>query len=157
MTVHMVAPLEVGVCVRDAARAADFYEQVLGFARISEATLAADRAQLAGFGPVAFRMVRMQSNYGERIKLLQPDPAPVDVTPGAILGQCGISYLTFVVADLEAAYERLLRAGVKVLSDGPTQTRPGTRLLFFRDCEGNPLELVQYDDLAGYRPDVRTG
>jgi hypothetical protein len=34
------------------------------------------------------------------------------------------------------------------------QTRPGTRLVFFRDSEGNPLELVQYDDLAAYRPDI---
>ena len=157
MSVHMLAPLEVGICVRDAARAAAFYEQVLGFARISEATLAADRAQLAGFGPVAFTMVRMQSNYGERIKLLQPDPAPADATPGTILGNRGISYLTFVVADLDAACERLRLAGVTILSDGPTQTRPGTRLLFFRDCEGNPLELVQYDDLAGYRPDLHKG
>jgi hypothetical protein len=44
---------------------------------------------------------------------------------------------------------------VELLSDQPVQTRPGTRLLFFRDCEGNPLELVQYDDLKSYRPDLR--
>ena len=75
MTVNMKAPLEIGISVKDVDRAADFYERVLGFQRMSEATLAADRAALAGFGPVAFRMVRMQTNYGERIKLLK------DLTP----------------------------------------------------------------------------
>jgi len=32
--------------------------------------------------------------------------------------------------------------------------RPGTWLAFFRDPEGNVLELVEYDDPAAYRPDL---
>ncbi|MES2787557.1 MAG: VOC family protein [Pseudomonadota bacterium] len=155
MTISMAAPLEVGICVRDVARMAEFYERVLGFTRISEATLAADRAQLAGFGPVSFTMVRMQTGWGERIKLLQPTPGGTDAAGQAILGRVGIAYLTFVVTDLDEAWQRLLDAGVTIHSDGPTQTRPGTRLLFFADCEGNHLELVQYDDLASYRPDIQ--
>jgi catechol 2,3-dioxygenase-like lactoylglutathione lyase family enzyme len=156
MSIHMQAPLEIGICVRNVARASAFYESVLGFQRISEATLAPDRAERAGFGPVSFRMVRLQTNYGERIKLLQPDPAPVEPQDeSAILGRPGIAYLTFVVSDVDAAYHRLVAAGVPVMGSSPTETRPGTRLLFFKDCEGNPLELVQYDDLASYRPDLR--
>lgn len=155
MTVTMKAPLEVGICVTDVERAATFYETVLGFERISEATLSPERADAAGFGPVAFRMVRMQTNYGERIKLLETKPAPVsEGAPGAILGRAGISYLTFVVTDIEAALQRLKRSGVEMMSAQPIQTRPGTRLIFFRDSEGNPLELVQYDDLRVYRPDI---
>lgn len=155
MTVNMKAPLEIGISVKDADRAADFYERVLGFQRVSEATLSADRAVLAGFGPVAFRMVRMQTGYGERIKLLQQDPPAIgDPAEGTLLGRAGISYLTFVVTDIDEAVERLRAASVTLLSEGPFQTRPGTRLLFFRDSEGNPLELVQYDDLAAYRPDL---
>lgn len=156
MTVNMKAPLEIGISVQNLDRAAEFYEHVLGFERISEATLAPDRAALAGFGPVSFRMVRFQTNQGERIKLLQQDPpAEVDTHDRALLGRTGITYLTFVVTDIEAAIERLRAAHVALSSDGPIQTRPGTRLLFFRDCEGNPLELVQYDDLAAYRPDLK--
>lgn len=155
MSVNMKAPLEIGISVRDLDRAADFYEHVLGFRRMSEATLSAERAALAGFGPVAFRMVRMQTGYGERIKLLQPDPpAAGDPAEGTLLGRAGISYLTFVVTDIDAAAERLRAAAVRLLSEAPFPTRPGTRLLFFRDSEGNALELVQYDDLAAYRPDL---
>jgi catechol 2,3-dioxygenase-like lactoylglutathione lyase family enzyme len=155
MTVTMRAPLEVGICVANLERAAAFYQSAIGFERISEATLSPERAAAAGFGPVAFRMVRMQTNYGERIKLIETTPGPdADEMPDSILGRAGISYLTFVVTDIEAALQRLKQSGVEMLSPQPIQTRPGTRLIFFRDSEGNPLELVQYDDLAAYRPDI---
>mgnify|MGYP006180802405 FL=1 len=99
MTIHMKAPLEIGISVKDVERAADFYEKALGMQRISEATLAADRAELAGFGPVAFRMVRMQTNHGERIKLLQPTPGPQgDPAAQSILGPAGIAYLTMAAS-----------------------------------------------------------
>jgi catechol 2,3-dioxygenase-like lactoylglutathione lyase family enzyme len=155
MTVTMKAPLEVGVAVTDLERATAFYQSAMGFERISEATLTPERATAAGFGPVHFRMVRMQTNYGERIKLIETEPrARKDSAEQPILAQAGISYLTFVVADIEAAMARLAKSGVTFSSAGPVQTRPGTRLVFFRDSEGNPLELVQYDDLAAYRPDI---
>ena len=37
----------------------------------------------------------------------------------------------------------------------PMEVRPGTWLAFFRDPEGNVLELVEYDDPAAYRPDLQ--
>ena len=155
MTLTMKAPLEIGISVTNLERATAFYRDVLGFEQVSEATLSPERAEAAGFGAVAFRMVRMQTNYGERIKLLQTDPraAEAKILP-SILANAGISYLTFVVADIEQAIDRLRKSGATLLADKPVQTRPGTRLMFFRDSEGNPLELVQYDDLSAYRPDI---
>jgi lactoylglutathione lyase len=154
MTVLLRAPLEVGVCVLDLERMAAFYQSVLGFAHVSDATLAADRAERAGFGPVSFRMRRLQTNRGERIKLLQPDPTPGPTPREPILARAGLAYLTFIVDDIDAAFERLVAAGAERITDGPVQTRPGTRLLFFRDPEGNVLELCEYEDLAAYRPDL---
>lgn len=154
MTVMMKAPIEVGISVTDIERATAFYETALGFERVSEAELPVERAVLAGFGPVSFRMVRMQTNYGERIKLLQPAPEAQEPNRTSILGQAGLAYLTFVVADIDAAMQRLLAAGVQFMSPEPIQTRPGTRLAFFRDSEGNALELVEYEDLTAYRPDL---
>jgi lactoylglutathione lyase len=155
MTVTMKAPLEIGISVTNLERATAFYQDVLGFERISEATLSPERAAAVGFGPVAFRMVRMQTNYGERIKLIETDPraSKSNISP-SILANEGISYLTFVVADIEQAVNRLRMSGATLLANAPVQTRPGTRLMFFRDSEGNPLELVQYDDLSAYRPDI---
>ena len=155
MSIRLEAPLEVGVCVHDLERMAAFYEQALGCQRISEATLDADRAERAGFGRIGFRMLRLQTNYGERIKLLQPDPPPArGGTPGDVLGTAGLVYLTFLVADIDAAIEGLKRAGARLVTPGAVQTRPGTRIVFFRDPEDNVLELCQYEDLAAYRPDL---
>ncbi|MGE0800499.1 MAG: VOC family protein [Lautropia sp.] len=155
MTISPRAPLEIGIVVADLDRVVDFYQRVLGFERISEATLAPDRAERIGFGRVEFRMVRMQTGYGERIKLIATVPAPAgQSTGGAVLARAGIAYLTFVVADLDAALQRLRAAGVQPLSAEPVQSRPGTRLVFLRDSEGNALELAQYDDLHAYRSDL---
>ena len=104
MTVTMKAPLEIGITVIDLERATAFYESAMGFERISEATLTPEGAEAAGFGPVNFRMVRMQTNYGERIKLIETSPRPSNESAGRpILAQSGISYLTFVAGDIEPA------------------------------------------------------
>lgn len=157
MTVLMKSPLEIAVCVLDLDRAATFYEKVLGFRRVSESSMGPELAQKLGFGPVTFRMVRMQTSYGERIKLFKTTPGSgPNAFPGAALGRPGINYLSFIVADLEATLERVALAGAAVMTDGPVQTRPGTRMAFFRDSEGNVLELVQHDDLSAYRTDIRS-
>ena len=153
MTITMKAPLEVGICVADLDRAVAFYQGVLGFARISEATLPPERAEAAGFGPVAFRMVRMQTNYGERIKLLETTPGPdqrAGFDPGTRRHQ--LSHIRGRRYRGGAGAPYAIRR--QMMSAQPIQTRPGTRLIFFRDSEGNPLELVQYDDLSAYRPDI---
>jgi hypothetical protein len=36
----------------------------------------------------------------------------------------------------------------------PIETRPGTRIAFIRDPEGNSIEFVEYADLRAYRPDL---
>ena len=38
--------------------------------------------------------------------------------------------------------------------DVPIQLRPDVKALFCRDPEGNVLELVEYADIAAYRPDL---
>jgi hypothetical protein len=34
------------------------------------------------------------------------------------------------------------------------EVRPGTFLAFLRDPEGHIVEIVQYSDIAAYRPDL---
>ena len=57
---------------------------------------------------------------------------------------------------IQAAVGRLLAADVEFLT-GPQriEVRPGTYLAFCRDPEGNVLEIVQYADIAAYRPDLQ--
>jgi catechol 2,3-dioxygenase-like lactoylglutathione lyase family enzyme len=65
-------------------------------------------------------------------------------------------YLTFIIGDVKAAMARLREAGVSFMTGTePVQSRPGLYVAFLRDPEGNIIELVQYDDVAAYRPDLQ--
>lgn len=53
----------------------------------------------------------------------------------------GIRHLAILVDDFDAARERLQAAGVPFITD-PVNVK-GNRLVFFNDCDGNLLHLIQ--------------
>ena len=69
---NMIAPFEMGICVDNLDTMIAFYRDILGFELISEIDVLADRSTKAGFTVGGYRIVRMQTHYGERIKLVQP-------------------------------------------------------------------------------------
>lgn len=153
MKVDMVCPLEVGIVCRDLPALRRFYEQGLGFEFISEISVPADKASESALSRSAYRVVRLQTSYGERIKLLAPSVSPEDQgLPEKILDRQGLAYLSFLVADIDSAITGLSEAGARFVT-GPerVEVRPGVYLAFCRDPEGNMLELVEYQDVAGYR------
>jgi Lactoylglutathione lyase and related lyases len=157
-TVHldMTAPMEVGICCANLDALLGFYVDVLGMTLVSRVTVPADKAAATGLSRHGYEVARLQTSYGERIKLLQPNAAPQAQPPAqAILDRRNASYLTFIVRDLAGTVRRLAEHGVAFDSHpAPMEVRPGTWLAFFRDPEGNVLELVEYDDIAAYRPDL---
>lgn len=153
---QMISPLEVGLGVRDLARMREFYETVMGCEFVSEVTVPAAKASQAALSNCAYTVVRLQTSYGERIKLLASEnPAPLQSHEGPILARPNAAYLTFIVSDINAAIARLQAAGVELLT-GPEriEVRPGTYLVFCKDPEGHVLEIVEYDDMASYRKDL---
>ncbi|WP_416400171.1 VOC family protein [Alicycliphilus denitrificans] len=159
MSMKMISPLEVGLGVRDLPRMRHFYENALGCQFVNEVAVPADKARQAALSDGGYTVVRLQTSYGERIKLLAPvNPPAAAVHSGPILDQPNACYLTFIVDDIDAAIARLQAHGVEFLT-GPArvEVRPGTFLSFCRDPEGNVLELVQYADIHAYRPDLKNG
>mgnify|MGYP000378989632 CR=1 FL=1 len=60
------------------------------------------------------------------------------------------------VRDIQAVAARVLAQGGRAMSGPePIESRPGLFVVFLRDPEGNVVELVQYDDVAAYRPDLQ--
>jgi catechol 2,3-dioxygenase-like lactoylglutathione lyase family enzyme len=155
-----IVPLEVGIACRDLALQRRFYLDVMGFTLASEIVVAADKAGASALSAGGYTVLRLQTAYGERIKLLGPDtpPAALAQPDGFILDRPNTIYLTFIVADIDAAIARLRDAGVGFMT-GPqrVEARPGVYLAFCRDPEGNILELVQYSDIGAYRPDLKKG
>jgi lactoylglutathione lyase len=155
-SIKMLAPLEPGIVCVDIDRMLKFYTDVLGLQFATNATASAEMSTRFGTGPDGFRIIRLQTSYGERIKLIQPrnmtlTPGPV---PDWVFARQGITYLTFIVADVHEVSERLKKYAVKRMSAEPVEIRQGITAIFVCDPEGNFLEFVQYADLKAYRPDL---
>lgn len=65
---RMVAPLQVGVCCADLDGLAAFYVRVLGFAQVDVIEVPAEKAAPTMLSDCAYRVCRLQSPYGERLK-----------------------------------------------------------------------------------------
>lgn len=98
-----------------------FYENALGCQFVNEVAVPADKARQAALSDGGYIVVRLQTSYGERIKLLAPvNPPAAVVRSGPILEQPNACYLTFIVDDIDAAIARLQAHSVEFLT-GPTR------------------------------------
>lgn len=147
-----VAPFEIGLVAADIDRLLPFYRDVLGLTVIGDIAVPAERSRISGLAPDGYRVVRLESSSGDRLKLARPGHAGA---PGAAadyaMHRPGAAYVTFIVDDLAALHQTLLHAGANIRSDGIVPLRAGLRLLLVADPEGNFIEFLQYDDLAAYR------
>lgn len=157
MTLHMTAPLEIGICCRDLDKIRSFYENVLGCTFVSESTVSYETAEGLGLCVCGYRVARLQTPFGERLKFLEPDsPADSESIGEYILDKHRATYLTFIIEDLETVLQNLVDAGVIFPGGAEIRiVRPGIRAVFCRDPEGNTIELVQFDDIDSYRPDLK--
>ncbi len=152
----MLAPLELGICCSDLDRLLPFYLEVLGCRHVGTLEVNADVAAKTGLSLTGYRVARLQTPYGERLKLLEPvEPPRTMPMEESILARRNATYITFIVDDLEAMIRRLQTAGVSFMrGETPVEIRAGSNLIFARDPEGNVLEFITYEDLAAYRPDL---
>jgi len=155
-SLKMVSPLEPGIVCLDMDRMLAFYTEVLGLKFVSDAEATAEMSTEFGTSPNGFRIIRLQTPYGERIKLVRPKKGLPDRSPvpeWVFQGQ-GIAYITFVIADVHEVTARLKACEVALMSKEPVEIRKGITAIFAKDPEGNFVEFVQYADLAAYRPDL---
>jgi len=152
----MIAPFEMGICVDDLENMIAFYGDVLGFKLISKIDVPADKSNEAGFTSGGYTIVRMQTNYGERIKLVRPMTSPNPRTSGKeVLSKKGNVFLTFIVEDLKLTVSRIKDADAPIRTQGSImEVRDGVFLSIIDDPEGNHLEFVEYSDITNYRPDL---
>lgn len=146
------APFEIGLVVDDIDRELAFYRDLLGLVVIGDVEVPGERSRRSGLAADGYRVVRLESATGDRLKLARPTRCAPSVSAGRYaMERAGSAYVTFIVEDLAALHERLVRAGVDRRSDGIVELRAGLRLLLVADPEGNFVELLEYDDVAAYR------
>jgi glyoxylase I family protein len=126
--------LGVGLVSEDAAAAADFYAEVLGFA--TEGEVKHDARSIV-------QVMRAGANYVEIRQLPEPPPSAT----GGIYDAFGLRVLAVLVDDLDGAIFRIRSRGRRVAD---ARDLPGRlRITFAKDPDGNMLELIGLPEPAG--------
>jgi catechol 2,3-dioxygenase-like lactoylglutathione lyase family enzyme len=141
----------IGIPVTDAERSIAFYTQVLHFHTVSDRTIAgAAYDRLFGVQGLRLRAVRLQLG-SESIELLQYlSPAGRPVPADARSDDRWFEHIAIIVSDMDTAYARLRDHNVRAISSAP-QVLPawnpaagGIAAFYFKDPDGNPLEILQF-------------
>ena len=142
---NMASPLEPGIVCVDIDRMLDFYTRVLGLKFVADAETSPEMSTRAGLTSQGYRIIRLQTPYGERIKLVQVRNGHAQriQAPEWVFDRQGIAYITFIVSNINEVTERLSEHGVKLVRPGPVEVRKGFVALFAEDPEGNFLEFVE--------------
>lgn len=150
-----VAPLEIGLTVRDLEGSLAFWRDALGLAEISRIDNPVDTACSSGIASGAYTVVRLQLPGGERLKLFEPVAPAGAAHPGERpLSTVGLAFITLIVDDIAGVIDDMAARSFEARLPDPVELRPGVFVALVDDPDGNVVELVQYVDLAVYRPEL---
>jgi len=128
------------VTVSDLDRAVAFYRDVLHLDVLTRFSVGGD-AFAAGVGIDGASAEFAHMDAGDaRVELVEYTPEG-DATAEHDLNQPGATHLGLAVDDLDAVYDSLPE-GVETFAE-PQTTESGTRILFLRDPDGTPVELLE--------------
>ncbi len=149
------APFEPAICVADLGRMKAFYCDQLGMTVFSEIDVPPDKSAPPGLAANGYTIMRLETDDGQRFKLVRPNEAPVPSTERAyVLDRQGFAFVTFLIDDLAGLIGRLEAAGFALMGGGVKfEVRDGVDIAFIKDPEGNCIELVEYADISVYRPE----
>lgn len=141
----------IGITVDDLDRAVDFYTRVLSFERVAENEVTGELYEHL-YGVFGLRLRTATLRLGnERIELMEflaprGRRAPVDSKSN----DSWFQHVAIIVSDMDRAYALLRKHGVEHASTGP-QLLPawnpnagGISAFYFRDPDGNHLEILQF-------------
>ncbi|MGL4964362.1 MAG: VOC family protein [Inquilinus sp.] len=141
----------VGITVGDMDRALAFYTGVLTFAVVSDQEVAGPEwERLTGVSGARLRVARLRlgSEAVELIQYLTPPGRPIPADSRS--NDRWFQHIAIIVSDMDRAYALLRQNKVRYASTEP-QTLPswnlkaaGIRAFYFKDPDGNPLEILQF-------------
>lgn len=141
----------VGITVKDMNRSVKFYQEVLGFKKISDNEYSGTEFEkLEGVFGLNIRVVRMQlgDEFIELTDYLTTGgrSIPEDQKANDLFFQ----HIAIVVSDMDKAFEQLKKFNVEYVSTSP-QTLPvtniaaaGIKALYFHDIDNHNLELIYF-------------
>lgn len=151
----------INIVVTDLERMVRFYTDLLGNRVTKRVTISGEWIdRVVGLTGAKGEVVYLELPSGPRIELIRYlSPAGSSPEGLDISNTFGIRHIAFKVEDIDAVYGKLKAAGVEFLSE--VQIVPDSqvtyaggvrkRLVYFRDPEGNLLELCEYKPQMGHR------
>lgn len=146
----------IGITVKDMNRSVKFYQDVLGFKKVSDSEFSgAAYEKLEGIFGLNMRVVRMQLG-DEFIELTDYLTAggrsiPEDQKANDLFFQ----HIAIVVSDMDKAFAQLKKFNVEYVSTAP-QTLPvtnvaaaGIKAFYFHDVDDHNLELIYFPEGKG--------
>ncbi len=139
--------IDIGIVVSDIEKSAKFYKEAIGFTEIPGFDVSADMGADTGLTDnKAFhvrRFVLIDEPTATNIKLMQfPDAPGGKIDNRFIHTSLGLSYLTIVVSDINAALQRAAEAGVVPAKKTYKLSGGDSYLVLVRDPDGNLIELI---------------
>lgn len=136
----------IGLCVSDLARSLRFYCDGLGFAPVIAYEIG-DEAAAALEVPTPVALTSQMIAKGTlMIELLHYASPGVIGTPSAQRHQLGLTHLSFLVEDVDAAAARLVEYGGTVVDSTRTSMKSdtgSTEIVFLADPDGTRVELMK--------------
>ncbi len=152
----------IGMTVENVDRSVAFYRNVLGFKQVCEDELAGSEFErLSGVPGARARVARMRLGE-ELLELMEyASPRGRSLPPDSRSNDHWFQHVAIIVRDMDEAYARLCRFGVKHASVAPQRlpdwnpAAGGIRASYFRDQDGHFLEILQFPPGKGH-PKWRT-
>jgi catechol 2,3-dioxygenase-like lactoylglutathione lyase family enzyme len=155
-TPAVTATDSVGISVSDLDRSIAFYTNVLDFKPVSQTEVAGPEYEhLFGVFGVRVKIARLQlgDEFIELMNFVVPDGRPIPVDSHS--NDLWFQHVAIIVRDMDGAYQRLRTNKVRYASTEP-QTLPdwnpnagGIKAFYFRDPDGNHLEILQFPSGKG--------
>ncbi len=121
--------IDLGIIVRDGAKALAFYRDVLGLEHVGDSPMPGGTMHRLNCGTTL-------------VKLVAFDKVPEAANPpGGIQAASGYRYFTISVSNMEEVADAAKAAGHRV-PVGPVEFRPGVRICMIEDPDGNWVELL---------------
>jgi catechol 2,3-dioxygenase-like lactoylglutathione lyase family enzyme len=124
---------------------------ITGIAHLAVVTSDIDQAVDFYTGVLGFReTLRLETDHSGTIVFVSVDGTQLELfsggqprEPGEDEGKVGYPHVALAVDDVDAEYERLTSLGVE-FDMPPTDAEAGIRLAFFRDPDGNRIEIIRF-------------
>jgi len=139
-------PSHFGICVSDLDRSLRFWCDGLGFEKAETFEVGPEfgaSLEVEGEVKVTSQFIRRE---GMAIELLAYESPGVIGAPSTRRNQLGLTHVSFVVDDLEAAEKHLVECGGTVLEHTRFGDPTTVQIIFLTDPDGTRVELLRYPE-----------